>query len=95
LTIIGFEKKIDGTKNLLVFDPMFHDPSDVTKLVGQDCSPKYPGDLLRAYRRNVGYLRRYKEFEILRYASRIFTVPETDTCSLTSKSVPEHRVTGA
>ncbi|TAQ90391.1 hypothetical protein B7494_g1284 [Chlorociboria aeruginascens] len=66
LTIIGFEKKTDGTKNVIVFDPMFHDATSVTKYVGQTFTHKAPADLLKAYRRGVKYLRRYKEFELLK-----------------------------
>lgn len=66
MTIIGFEKKKDGTANILVFDPMFHDSSDVVKLIGRNFSHKNPAALLRAYQRTTKYLRRYNEFEILR-----------------------------
>jgi zinc finger-containing ubiquitin peptidase 1 len=66
MTIIGFEKKKDGTANLLVFDPMFHDSSDLLQLVGRNFSHKNPAMLLKAYQRPVRYLRRYSEFEVLR-----------------------------
>lgn len=69
MTIIGFEKLTDGTKNLLVFDPMFHDSSKVVKLVGGPVHSKHPGDLLKAYRRGNKYLKRYNEFELLKYAA--------------------------
>jgi len=66
MTIIGFEKKKDGTTNILVFDPMFHDSSDVVRLIGQNFSHKSPTVLLKAYQRPVRYLRRYSEFEVLK-----------------------------
>lgn len=66
MTIIGFERKKDGSTNLLVFDPMFHDASSVTKYIGRPFTFKAPGDLLRAYRRGVKHLRKYKEFETLK-----------------------------
>lgn len=66
MTIIGFERKKDGSKNLLVFDPMFHDSAAVTKYIGRTFTGKAPADLLRAYRRGVKYLRKYREFETLR-----------------------------
>lgn len=69
MTIIGFEKLTDGTKNLLVFDPMFHDSSKVVKLVGGPVRTKHPGDLLKAYRRGNKYLKRYNEFELLKYVA--------------------------
>ncbi|KAF8859589.1 DUF1671-domain-containing protein [Acephala macrosclerotiorum] len=66
MTIVGFEKKKDGSRNLIVFDPMFHDAVDVVKLVGQEFTHKYPGDKLRAYRRGIKYLKKYNEFELLK-----------------------------
>ncbi|KUJ20197.1 DUF1671-domain-containing protein [Mollisia scopiformis] len=66
MTIVGFEKQKDGSRNIIVFDPMFHDAADVTKLIGTEFTHRYPGDLLKAYRRGVKYLRRYGEFEILK-----------------------------
>ncbi|ESZ99444.1 hypothetical protein SBOR_0206 [Sclerotinia borealis F-4128] len=66
MTIIGFEKQTDGTKNILVFDPMFHDASKVVKFVDGPVRHKHPGDLLKAYRRGNKYLKRYNEFELLK-----------------------------
>lgn len=71
LTIIGFERKVNGARNLLVFDPMFHDAPGVSRLVGEEVGGKLgkgveAEDLLRAYRRGSRYLKRYNEFEILR-----------------------------
>lgn len=67
MTIVGFERRKDGSKNLIVFDPMFHDAANVLRLVGNDnFRQKYPDDMLRAYRRGVKYLKKYNEFEILR-----------------------------
>jgi hypothetical protein len=67
MTIVGFEKKRDGSKNLVVFDPMFHDASNIVRLVdAPSFKHKEPADLLRAYRRGVKYLRRYHEFEVLK-----------------------------
>ncbi|KAI9646951.1 hypothetical protein NHQ30_004951 [Ciborinia camelliae] len=66
MTIIGYEKQTDGNKNLLVFDPMFHDANKVVKLVGGPVHHKNPGDLLKAYRRGNKYLKRYNEFELLK-----------------------------
>ncbi|KAG0648301.1 Zinc finger-containing ubiquitin peptidase 1 [Hyphodiscus hymeniophilus] len=68
MTIVGFEQKLDGSKNLICFDPMFHDAPNVLRLVGNDSfKQKYPEDMLKAYRRGVKYLRKYNEFEILKY----------------------------
>lgn len=79
MTIIGFERHLNGSRNLLVFDPMFHDAPNVSKLVGESLEPaenfvagggrrrgEEAGQMLKAYRRGTKYLRRYNEFEILR-----------------------------
>ncbi|KAL2178941.1 peptidase family C78-domain-containing protein [Thermothelomyces heterothallicus CBS 202.75] len=67
LTIIGFEKLKNGTKQLLVFDPSFHDSSYIIRLIGQT-SFKHPApDLaLRAYRRGNDYLKRHRSFELVK-----------------------------
>jgi hypothetical protein len=69
MTIVGFERLKTGEKNLLVFDPMFHDPSSITRLVGRDFTHKFPDLMLKPYRRGSKYLRRYREFELLRYVA--------------------------
>ena len=75
MTIVGFEEKLDGSKNLICFDPLFHDAPDVLRLVGNDnFKVKSPGDMLRAYRRGVKYLKKYDAFEILRY---VLILPKT------------------
>lgn len=70
MTIVGFQKSTDGSRELLVFDPMFHDSPQVLRLVGagggETVSVKKAQDLLKAYRRGSKYLRRYGEFEVLR-----------------------------
>ncbi|KAI3400184.1 hypothetical protein diail_4069 [Diaporthe ilicicola] len=66
MTIIGIEKQKVGGINLLVFDPMFRDSSVITERRGQKFTYKHPDHALRAYRRGNKYLRRYREFELLR-----------------------------
>lgn len=66
MTIVGFEKRSNGAKEIIVFDPMFHDSSTITQLIGQEFRHKAPSNSLKAYRRGVHYLRRYNEFEILK-----------------------------
>jgi zinc finger-containing ubiquitin peptidase 1 len=69
MTVIGFEKKRDGTVNLLVFDPMFRESCDVIKLIGQSFEHENPSTLLRAYQRTVKHLHKHNEFEVLRYGA--------------------------
>lgn len=67
MTIVGIERRTDGSRNLIVFDPMFHDASQITKQIGERFKAKEPADLLRAYRRGIKYLKKYNEFELLKY----------------------------
>ncbi|KAG8158734.1 hypothetical protein KVR01_011177 [Diaporthe batatas] len=71
MTIVGIEQLRDGGGvNLLVFDPMFRDSSVILERVGQTFTYKHPDHALKAYRRGHRYLRRYREFELLRLVTR-------------------------
>ena len=67
LTIIGFERQMNGQANLIVFDPSLKDSNKVQRLVGKDL--KVRGDaadgILEAYRRGSKRLERFHEFEVL------------------------------
>ncbi|PMD43403.1 DUF1671-domain-containing protein [Hyaloscypha variabilis F] len=79
MTIVGFERKVDGSKDIIVFDPMFHDSSNVTQLIDiHRFIVKQPEDALRAYRRGVKYLKRYNEFELLKLTPPQQPKPEGD-----------------
>ncbi|KAL2128378.1 hypothetical protein VTI74DRAFT_9271 [Chaetomium olivicolor] len=65
LTIIGFEKLKSGAKQLIVFDPSFHDSSYIVRLVGKTFVHPMPELALKQYRRGNRYLKAYREFEIL------------------------------
>ena len=71
LTIIGIERQKAGGINLLVFDPMFHDANPLSKLVGKKfkAQGRDTEKLLRPYRRGNHYLKKFREFEILKYVS--------------------------
>ncbi|KAL2197569.1 peptidase family C78-domain-containing protein [Corynascus similis CBS 632.67] len=67
LTIIGFERLKNGTKQLLVFDPSFHDSSYIVRLIGHTSFKHPTPDLaLRAYRRGNDYLKRHRSFELVK-----------------------------
>lgn len=66
MTVIGFERQRNGAKNLIIFDPMFHDASNILKLVGRKFEYTFADTALKPYRRGSKYLRRYREFEVLR-----------------------------
>lgn len=71
LTIIGFERLKNGAKNLLVFDPSFHDASSIVRLVGQTFVHPMPDLALKPYRRGGKYLGNYREFELLRLVMHV------------------------
>ncbi|KAI0199071.1 peptidase family C78-domain-containing protein [Astrocystis sublimbata] len=72
LTIVGLERRVSGSLKLLVFDPFFHDPDGVLRLVGKDRSKsryglhRSPDSTLRLYQRGEKFLGKYRHFEILR-----------------------------
>lgn len=66
MTIVGIEKQRDGKANLLVFDPMFRDASVITQRAGRKFKYKYADTAMNAYRRGHKYLKRFREFEVLR-----------------------------
>ena len=68
LTVIGMEWRDDGTRNLLVFDPLFRTPDGMSRLLEKRMSPSTMGsrlvyDVMRIYRRNAQYLAKYDSFE--------------------------------
>ncbi|WEW56289.1 hypothetical protein PRK78_001732 [Emydomyces testavorans] len=67
LTIVGLELRKNDSVNLLVFDPMFKTSPAIQRLIGTKVRCANPGRILKAHRRSSGYLRRYNEFEILKY----------------------------
>ncbi|KAK3997450.1 peptidase family C78-domain-containing protein [Cladorrhinum sp. PSN332] len=68
LTIIGLERLKNGSRQLIMFDPYFHDASSITKLVGKTLPAHHPSpdSALRIYRRGTKYLKPYREFEVVK-----------------------------
>ncbi|KAI0885229.1 DUF1671-domain-containing protein [Annulohypoxylon maeteangense] len=67
MTIIGIERTAKGTRNLLVFDPSYQDPTSITKYIGRkvDHPRAHMDDVLKFYRRGPKYLAAYQHFEVL------------------------------
>lgn len=66
MTIVGIERTLDGVRNLLVFDPFFTPSAPMKNLIGVTPRGRFDsGMLLRAYRRRMNYLQKYKEFELI------------------------------
>jgi hypothetical protein len=66
VTIVGFEIGKNGNANLIVFDPMFKTSPAVLRLIEQTGNPSDPSRILKAWRRGVPYLQKYKDFEVLK-----------------------------
>ncbi|KAI0998865.1 hypothetical protein K3495_g9331 [Podosphaera aphanis] len=69
MTIIGFERKRDKSKNVIVFDPATRDNNNITTRIGQTFQHETPENLLKAYRKGVNYFKKYNEFELLKLTS--------------------------
>ncbi|KAF9770042.1 hypothetical protein IL306_012451 [Fusarium sp. DS 682] len=67
LTIVGFEKQMDGQMNLLVFDPSFRDSTKIRNLIGKTVrqKPSSIDSFLQPYRRGSHYFRKYNQYEVL------------------------------
>ncbi|KAL9093310.1 MAG: hypothetical protein Q9165_004051 [Trypethelium subeluteriae] len=66
LTIVGLEVQKDGSKNLLVFDPMYVVSKEMRRLKdGLNRRPQATAPLLRMYRRGMANLSRYRDFETI------------------------------
>lgn len=69
MTIVGIEKREDGSRNLLVFDPAYQ-PSkqflNMSSVASATNGIDLSVSLIQPYRRGKKYLRRYHAFETLR-----------------------------
>lgn len=69
MTIVGAEQRMDGSVNLVVFDPMFNPSAALKKLAMANTTSfrcPEPDKLMKAHRRGEKYLEKYKQFELLR-----------------------------
>lgn len=69
MTIVGIEKRKGGSRSLLVFDPAYS-PSEemfkMLKLASATDGIEPPTSLIKPYRREKRYLKKYHAFETLR-----------------------------
>ena len=68
-TIVGLERKLDGARNLLVFDPSFGTSAVVNGLLNGKKTNTKPETLLKSYRSSDDSLARWDEIEIIVYVS--------------------------
>ncbi|KAI1805530.1 peptidase family C78-domain-containing protein [Daldinia bambusicola] len=68
MTIIGIERQPSGNRNLLVFDPSYSDPANVTRHVDgrRPVEHSHPDRALKLYRRGPRYFSKYHAFELMR-----------------------------
>ena len=67
ISIVGFERRFDGSCNLVVFDPMYLTSPAMHKLLGRKNIRTARPEVLYAYRRGAGKLKKYAAYEILMY----------------------------
>ncbi|KAK3676396.1 hypothetical protein LTR78_003672 [Recurvomyces mirabilis] len=65
MTIVGLERRTDGSRSLLVFDPSFETSAGMLSLVAGRRSRAELDTLLKAYRKTDQSLAKWEEFEIL------------------------------
>ena len=71
MTIIGIEKRLGGSRSLLVFDPAYKPSKAMSKTLDCNSITASGADvpsmsLIKPYRRGKKYLKRYHAFETLR-----------------------------
>ena len=65
ITIVGFERRRDGSCNLVAFDPLYHTSPEMHRLVGRTNIKTPRPEVIYAYRRVPKQLRKYATFEVL------------------------------
>lgn len=65
MTIVGMEKRSDGERNLLVFDPSYAVAETLRQLGSGRFSRSKIGSLMAAFRQDGEQLARHKEYEIM------------------------------
>lgn len=67
MSIVGLERLVDGSRNLLVFDSSFAASAPMKRLACHQQARPSPDSLLRPYRRSQLSLSQFDEFEIIVY----------------------------
>ena len=65
ITIVGFERRKDGTCNLVIYDPMFRTSPGMHRLIGRKNIKTPRPEVMHAYRRGAKQLRKHDAFEVL------------------------------
>ena len=65
ITIIGFERRKDGSCNLMTLDPMYHTSPAMQSLLGRKNIRTPRPEVMQSYRRVAKQLRKHAAFEVL------------------------------
>ncbi len=68
MTVVGFEVRDQGNADILVFDPNIQTPSVIKHATAAKIKKPDPTCILKGYRKGINYLRKYQDFELLKYA---------------------------
>ncbi|KAF1985995.1 DUF1671-domain-containing protein [Aulographum hederae CBS 113979] len=81
ITVVGLEKRTDGSCDLLVYDPLYKTSGAMKHLLGKTKIGTARSDILNTYRRGPKQLQRYRDFETLKYVAflRTFRMPANFT----------------
>ncbi|KAF2086887.1 DUF1671-domain-containing protein [Saccharata proteae CBS 121410] len=66
ISIVGFERYKDGSRDILVFDPMFSTSPGMCRLLGRKDIRTSRPEVLQAYRRDSRQLKKHRDFEIVK-----------------------------
>lgn len=66
LTIVGLERRRDGSRALLIFDPAYAPITATKRVLSEDAVHTNEADLMEPHLHGERYLARHSAFEILR-----------------------------
>lgn len=72
ITIVGFERRRDGSCNLMIFDPMYSTSPAMHRLIGRKSIRTPRPEVLYAYRRIGKQLRKHASFEVLMWVQSLY-----------------------
>ncbi|KAK8247655.1 peptidase family C78-domain-containing protein, partial [Phyllosticta capitalensis] len=82
ITIVGFERLKDGSRNLLVFDPMFRTSPGMHRILGRKDLRTHRPEILQAYRRGARQLSKHRDFEMVKLTAHPPLFPAWDVIPL-------------
>ncbi|CAD6587067.1 MAG: hypothetical protein ASARMPRED_002982 [Alectoria sarmentosa] len=74
MTVVGIEKRKDGSRSLLVFDPAYNPSKEMLRMLNPASATNVTEpsmSLIKPYRRGEKYLKRFRAFETLRLVAPV------------------------